>query len=537
MMARFPAALRLRPHDRRMPAWPAPVAGALAFALYALTLAPGLTWAHNGADGGDFLAAALTNGVPHPSGYPTYLLLLRAAIALLPVEPARAGNWLSALCAAAAVGVLADLAMRVVARASEEAAPAARRWHVAAGVSAALTWAASQALWSQAVITEVYALNALAVAVVFWLLWRWRDAVEAGRRGHAWLAAAGLVLGLGLGAHLSLVLLLPAAGIWIWEGRRQAGRPLREDLLTAAAAAALGLAVYAYLPLAAATRPPVNWEDPVTPTGLWALVSGRIYQGMLFSVRPAFLLGRAAAWVGEVARQLGGPWSAVLALAGLWRLDQRQHGWWRVTVLTALLFSVYAITYNTPDSFVYLIPAWAVLACWLAVGFDWLRETLGRTRLRAGPAALGLLMTLLLCAAPAICVGRFWHENDLRRDTAAREFITHALADAAPDAVLLTAADEPTFALWYAVYGLRQRPDIAPVNANLYVFGWYRRTLAGLYPDLAAAMGDPNAAPRLDLFLKNAAAARPIYRDARLALRLPGLVEQPAGSLVRLVRE
>jgi len=56
---------------RTRPLWPAPLAGLAALVLYARTLAPGLTWAHHAADGGDLLAAALTVGVPHPSGYPT----------------------------------------------------------------------------------------------------------------------------------------------------------------------------------------------------------------------------------------------------------------------------------------------------------------------------------------------------------------------------------------------------------------------------------------------------------------------------------
>jgi len=76
--------------------WPALVAGPAALLLYALTLAPGLTWAHHGSDGGDFLAAALVGGVPHPSGYPTYEVLLRTLTTLFPGEPARWGNWLSA---------------------------------------------------------------------------------------------------------------------------------------------------------------------------------------------------------------------------------------------------------------------------------------------------------------------------------------------------------------------------------------------------------------------------------------------------------
>src|SRR6188768_2320149 len=44
---------------------------------YSVTMAPGLSWANGGADGGDLIAAAATNGVAHPSGYPLYLLLAR----------------------------------------------------------------------------------------------------------------------------------------------------------------------------------------------------------------------------------------------------------------------------------------------------------------------------------------------------------------------------------------------------------------------------------------------------------------------------
>ena len=81
-------------------ALPALFTGGLALALYARTLAPRLTWAHNGADGGDLLTAALTRGVPHPTGYPTYVMLLAAAVKLTPGEPALGGNWLSAISAA-----------------------------------------------------------------------------------------------------------------------------------------------------------------------------------------------------------------------------------------------------------------------------------------------------------------------------------------------------------------------------------------------------------------------------------------------------
>ena len=170
-------------------------------------------------------------------------------------------------------------------------------------------------------------------------------------------------------------------------------------------------------------------------------------------------------------RQFGGPWAALLALAGLWRLDHRQHAWWRTTVLVAVAYSIYAIAYNSPDSFVYLIPAGCVAALWLAVGLDWLLEGVTRAirehdlntqsgpggvralvvRFAAGrPTVLGAILVGLILALPIIAVARFWQENDLRHDQAARDFVAGALTDAAPGAVILTASDGPTFALWYA---------------------------------------------------------------------------------------
>ena len=42
--------------------------------LYFFMLPSDYTAANNGADGGDLLSAILTGGIPHPTGYPTYLM-------------------------------------------------------------------------------------------------------------------------------------------------------------------------------------------------------------------------------------------------------------------------------------------------------------------------------------------------------------------------------------------------------------------------------------------------------------------------------
>ena len=80
------------------------VAGSLALLIYLLTLAPDLTLSNFGSDGGELITAAVTLGIPHPPGYPTYVLMGKL-FSLLPVGTiAWRFNFFSAVAAATAAG-------------------------------------------------------------------------------------------------------------------------------------------------------------------------------------------------------------------------------------------------------------------------------------------------------------------------------------------------------------------------------------------------------------------------------------------------
>jgi len=124
-----------------------------AAAVYGLTLPRTLTWQHDSADGGDLIAAAATLSVPHPSGYPTYILLARLFLLALPLgEPAFRVHWLSALSAAGSASLLALLVL------DSRSDDATRRWPTrVASAAAGLALAYSPLFWSQATVAEVYA--------------------------------------------------------------------------------------------------------------------------------------------------------------------------------------------------------------------------------------------------------------------------------------------------------------------------------------------------------------------------------------------
>ncbi|MGC9023387.1 MAG: glycosyltransferase family 117 protein, partial [Chloroflexia bacterium] len=127
------------------------LAALAAGALYAAGAAPGLTLRYGGSDGGELAVAVYTLGIPHPTGYPTYVLLAQA-VRLFPWGTfAGRLNLFSALAGALTVGLVALVAGELF---PEETFSA-----LVAALTAGLSLAVSGLFWSQALIAEVYALH------------------------------------------------------------------------------------------------------------------------------------------------------------------------------------------------------------------------------------------------------------------------------------------------------------------------------------------------------------------------------------------
>ena len=99
-------------------------------------------------DDGLFLMAGVHLGVAHPPGYPIYTLIVHLFTRLPFGEPAFLGHLSSAV-----LGALACGAVYACARLLGASLPAA--------LTAAWLFGVSEQFWSQAIITEVYTLNAL----------------------------------------------------------------------------------------------------------------------------------------------------------------------------------------------------------------------------------------------------------------------------------------------------------------------------------------------------------------------------------------
>jgi hypothetical protein len=451
----------------------------LALFLYISSAAPGLTWAHDGADGGDLIAATMSGGVPHPSGYPTYCLLARGW-ALLPLgDLAHRFNLFSAVMAAGAVALLCLCALRLRAR------------PLVAGL-AALAAGCAPVLWSQALITEVYALSAFFLTLCLYLALR-HDLLA---RAWGW-GLLGSALGVGLGAHLTLLLATPGLAVLLWPARQ------RRRLAGGALGLLLGLSVYAYLPLAARGDPPVNWGAADTWVGFWWMISGQLYRGYVFALPWARLPARLAAWAQQWSAQY--TWAGLaLALGGVWSwLEQRQRAPAAATGLIWLASTLYALGYDTTDSYVYLIPAYLVTALWLAAGAEALLGALG-ARWGHGGVAVGLALLALL---PLYQVISHYPALSLREERAATGWLQEVLRSAPTDALLITGQDTHTFALSYAQWAAGQRQDLAVVDGELWQQPWYAAALSRRY----ALAATPDAPPPLAELVAANVGRRSVY--------------------------
>src|SRR6267378_7444594 len=101
------------------------VAALAALWAYALTLSPTVAWINFGEDSGDLLAASATLGIPHPTGYPLFVLLGRLATFLPLGTIAFRINLIAALAGALSVYFLVRLACALAPDGARAWAPSA----------------------------------------------------------------------------------------------------------------------------------------------------------------------------------------------------------------------------------------------------------------------------------------------------------------------------------------------------------------------------------------------------------------------------
>jgi Protein of unknown function (DUF2723) len=309
----------------------------LALSVYLLTLAPEVSLEFSGI----YSTAAMYGGVPHPPGYPLWVLWAGVFTKLLPFSNIA---WRAAVSSAVASALVCGLIALMVSRGSkaileqmpdhQRLRPKEEKWlRTICGYAAGMVFGLNGAFWPQAVIVAVWPLSILLLCIVLCLLMCWSSQPELKR----YLYAAALVYGLLLTNSQIEFAFAPAISFLVMTGNLKIGRDIFlvagilflaglagiwtgfysslqgdggqflifillgvitslmglglvikthqafsewKTILICSVLFLLGLSVYFYSPIASMTNPPMNWAYPRTAEGFFHLITRGQYEKM-----------------------------------------------------------------------------------------------------------------------------------------------------------------------------------------------------------------------------------------------------------------
>ena len=427
--------------------WIAAGAVALAmFALYAAT-APRTVGLE---DDSLFVLSSYFLGVEHPPGYPIFTLIGHLFTHLPVGSIAYRVHLASAL-----FGALSCAAAWLCARSLVPGRLPATLAAFALGLS--------PVFWSQSIIAEVYTLNTFFLLVLVYL------GLAAERKPGVlpWMA---LVFGLSLSNHYPLMLLAaPAFAVLLWPLRAELVRRIGLLLVLVI----VGLLPYAWLIQRSWKALPISFYGELeTLTEIWFFISRTGYAGVDQSATAGWLdKVRYLTFVGSqlfVQFAVAGTLVAAAGFAAQWRALGRRIGAFLTlsflmpSVVLVLLLGFDYDVFRKHIFHVYPLPAYAIVALWLGLGFASLAQRYALSRGRALLAGGALLA--LIAAAGAYTNLRANHEWAARyAQTVLRILPQNAIVFGQGDADLLPMAYFHMVENW--------RPDITLYQSQGLILG------------------------------------------------------------------
>ncbi len=497
--------------------------GALVLAAY-IWLAP----AHVvDGDNAELSTLGALGGVPHPTGYPLYMIWLRLMQWLPGSSPAH-----TAALATAILGAASIVALHA----------ACRAWGarpLAATIACAIL-AASPVIVEMNTEAEVFALNNLMAALILWL-----SAANGPLKGFARTGVLGLVAGLGLCDHVTCVLLAPVGLVGVIRGGREARRMV-PALALALTGFVLGLLPYTYLLVTAENAR--SWGRHLD--GLHALMFHilRYDYGGPGAFAPNHPPLPMLDNLGELARSLGRWWlwaPAILGLVTIVRRSARRETRWAWLALAGsfllagpLLVLKFNVELEGPGLFVvhrfHLLPA-VILAVPIAVGLDdighWAAARFPgfAQRFSSRPQLGGVLALAAFVALLASSLSFVQAVHSPAVELNARNM----LRSLPHDAVVVVAEDDLDFATSYLELARGERPDVTVVM-------WYAIARPATRERIEQRLGIKIPVVGTDIFVAHfaevvLATKRPLFVDGFQKHVLEAFPTYPFGILFRVL--
>lgn len=441
--------------------------------VYLLTLAPSVTFF----DSGEFITAISCLGSSHSPGYPLFINYAKPFTWIPFGSVAFRVNFATAVTGSMACFGSYLLTVYMLANEEPTKDPGLNSLlRKGAGLAAAVTFAFTPRLWLQSNHDKPYPLVAFIVAIIFYLVFRWRDTYREGVERPSYIFISAFLCGLATGAHQTIILIIPSVAFLIFSMNWRIIFRIR-DFIIAFIFAVLGFAINLHLPIRATKFPLLNWANPQTKEQfLWHFLrkgypNETVERGwsLLWAQLNAFNIPYEFTTVG-----------LAFVLAGCMAIFIKRRAEVVSYVIALICFLLVIVGYfNTNEEVIFLTeefftPLYMYSAVFLGVGLFFAGTTI-ISLLTKKLTVLSLKLTILLIylVMPATVCSLNYVKNDQHLNYVAFDYASSVLRSAPQGTAMYTWGDSGAFPLWYIQGVEKMREDLDLLHTPHLVFDWY----------------------------------------------------------------
>lgn len=476
---------------------PAIGAGVICLIVYIITLNPTVTFM----DSGELAAVCATFGIPHPTGYPLFLII-GYIFTKLPFSssPVYNLNLMSAILSASAVAVFFYLSHLLLSnlksttgvqtvkqkkekhkekRSKEKNLKEVSVFNsnviMIASFITALVFGFSKTFWENALSVEVYPLHGLfLVLLIYYSMKIYFNLKENNKKD--WIILF-ILLGFSFANHLTTVFIVPGI-IYIYVLQYRENLIFAKSLSRQILFVIPGLLLYLILMFRAFSEPYLNWSQPDTFSNLLYHITGGDYSQLMFSSSSVFssnfklffntVLNEFAIIPGIIS---------LLGLIFLYRQNRIIFYYFVILILSCL---VYSLNYNIRDLLSYFLLIYILLGLTFGIGF--LNSLIKLIKSRANFAIIAAITGTVLSGFTFVYN---FSGNNESNNYAVEDVALNTLNELGPNSILMTYDWGYVYpAVVYYQQVSKIRGDVKIFNVKFLSVPWYLDMIKKYYPDI-----------------------------------------------------
>lgn len=425
--------------------------------IYLFTVCPTIHWG----DSGEFVSDIYCLGIPHPTGYPLYVLLGKL-FTLIPIGSiAFRVNLMSIVFGTLSIFLLYNLARQIFA-------------DRVVSVISALVFAFLGVWWFHCISAEVYSLHVFFVLLLSNLVLIYRQTSDI-RYIYAFCFCAGLSVTNHMTTVIFAVPFLYVIFISDYKKIFKIKNLLIESLL-----AVLPLTLYLFLIFRSRQNPACDWGDPENLKSLFDVISGKQYRFLMFI--PDFSQFVQRFW--NFLKLLSGEFPVFIiisSLAGLGLLAYKNTRMFVFLLLFMMINVLYSLNYAIPDIEAYYIPFYAVLCLGIGSLALYLTEIIFRGYKKENRNILVYVVQTVFAVAAVFMLTKNFTQNNLSQYYLSYDYGVNMMKSVEENGILVTTGDDRQNPAEYLQVACGERSDVTLVSDVLLLLDWYRKNLKERY--------------------------------------------------------